>query len=71
MPPDFIYDLPPVLIFATVLATVGVAALFLHLVFMLQPMMRVAKSFTEVTPSVLAIAGTVFGLSVTFLANAV
>ncbi len=27
MPPDFVYNLPPVLIFATVLATVGAAAL--------------------------------------------
>jgi hypothetical protein len=71
MPPDFLYDLPPVLIFATVFATVGAAALALHAVFLLPFMRPVGKPFAEVTPSVLAIAGTVFGLSVTFLANAV
>ena len=71
MPPDFIYLLPPVAIFATVFATVGAVALLLHLVFLLRPVQRIGKPFSEVTPSVLAIAGTVFGLSVTFLANAV
>ena len=61
----------PPQIFVIVFAAVGLIALVLHVAFMLRPMQRFGKTFSEVAPPVLAIAGTVFGLSVTFLANSV
>lgn len=71
MPPEFIYFLPPVGIFAVVLLVVGLVAAAMHVIFFLPGLRELGRHFTLVTPAILAICGTVFGLSVTFLANSV
>ncbi|MCA3560366.1 MAG: DUF4239 domain-containing protein [Aestuariivirga sp.] len=71
MPPEFIYSLPPAGIFATVLLVAGLAAATMHTIFFLPGLRELGQHLTLVTPAILAICGTVFGLSVTFLANSV
>jgi hypothetical protein len=71
MPPEFIYLLPPVGVLATVFVTVAIIAILLHLVFFWPRLYQLNDHLAKMSPVVLAISGTVFGLSVSFLANSV
>jgi hypothetical protein len=71
MPPHFIYLLPPAGILAMVFVTVAVIALLLHLLFFWPRLGHFNDHLAKMSPVVLAISGTVFGLSVSFLANSV
>ena len=71
LPPDMVYDLPPALLFLLVLVCVGAVALLIQWVIRLAPIERAAPRVAQITPAVSTIAGALFGLSMTFLANAV
>ena len=72
MPPDFIYELPPAAMFLTVLGVTGLIALGLHLLFMLRPLAPSrATGWPILSPVVMTLCGTLFVLSVTFLANSI
>lgn len=71
LPPDLVYDLPPTLLFLLVLACVGAVALLIQTAIRLPPIARAAPRIAQITPAVSTIAGALFGLSMTFLANAV
>lgn len=71
LPPDMVYDLPPALLFLLVLACVGAVALLIQGVIRLPAIARAAPRIAQITPAVSTIAGALFGLSMTFLANAV
>mgnify|MGYP006281081903 CR=1 FL=1 len=71
MPPEFVFALPPAGVFAIVIGTVGVIALLLHGLFYLPRLGGLARDFAAVSPVIVTITGTIFGLSVTFLANMV
>jgi hypothetical protein len=71
MPPDFIYELPPVAMFLSVLGVTGLIALGLHLAFMLRSLRRLSDRLADLSPVVMTLCGTLFVLSVTFLANSI
>lgn len=71
VPPDLVYALHPVLLFLVVLAAVGAVALLIQLIVRLRPVARSTEQLAQITPAVSTIAGAIFGLSMTFLANAV
>lgn len=71
MPPEFIYALPHGGMFLAILAVVGSVALALHLLVPRWPMKSFSQRLPELSPAVLTLCGTLFGLSVTFLANSV
>jgi hypothetical protein len=71
MPPDFIYALPQGGVFLVVLAVVGTIAFTLHGLVGRWPVNIISKRLPELSPAVITLTGTLFGLSVTFLANSV
>ena len=71
MPPDFVFLLPPAGIFAIVFATVGLVALLLHLFFNLARVQKRVPPLANLSMAVVTVAGALFGLSITFLANSV
>jgi hypothetical protein len=71
MPPDFIYELPPVGIFLTVLAGTGVIAFIFSKAVSLRRLKRVNEQLSDLSPVIMTLCGTLFVLSVTFLANMV
>lgn len=71
MPPDFLYRLPHVAMFLVILATVGGVALALHLVAERWPGKEARLRLSELSPVIMTLSGTLFALSVTFLANSV
>lgn len=71
VPPDFIYTLAPPLLFVVVLATVGGVALLIQQVIRIERVAKAAPALAKMSAAVTTIAGAIFGLSMTFLANAV
>lgn len=71
MPPDIVYELPPVAMFLSILGCTGQIALGLHLLFMWRPFRRFGGKLTELSPVIMTLCGTLFVLSVTFLANSI
>lgn len=71
LPPDLVYDLSPPLLFLLVLACVGAVALLIQAVVRIPPIVRAAPQLALITPAVSTIAGAIFGLSMTFIANSV
>jgi len=71
MPPDFIYGLPHAGMFLVILAAVGGIALVLHLMVERWPLKDVRQRLSELSPVTMTLSGTLFALSVTFLANSV
>lgn len=71
VPPDFIYELSPPVLFLVVLAAVGIVALLIQWVLRIPRVARAAPELTQMTTAVSTIAGAIFGLSMTFLANSV
>lgn len=71
LPPDLVYDLSPPLLFLLVLACVGAVALLIQRVIRLPLIAKAAPQLAQVAPAVSTIAGAIFGLSMSFLANAV
>lgn len=71
LPPDLIYELPPPLLFLVVLSVVGAVALLIQQVLRIKAVARLAPRLTEMSPAVSTIAGAIFALSMTFLANSV
>lgn len=71
MPPDFIYALPHGGMFLVILAVVGSVALALHLLVARWPLKGISQRLPELSPAIITLCGTLFGLSVTFLANSV
>lgn len=71
MPPDFIFTLNTAGIFVIVLIIVGAIAAGLHALFALEALQRWSKRVSDLSPVVMTLCGTLFVLSVTFLANSV
>jgi len=71
MPPDFIFALPHGGMFLVILGTVGSIALALHVAVARWPLRQVSQRLPELSPAISTLCGTLFGLSVTFLANSV
>jgi hypothetical protein len=71
MPPDFIFALPHGGMFLVILAVVGSIALVLHVSIARWPLKGVSQRLPELSPAIITLCGTLFGLSVTFLANSV
>ncbi len=71
MPPDIVYELPPAGIFLTVLITTGLIAFILHKVLASPRLKSFNQRLTDLSPAVMTLCGTLFVLSVTFLANIV
>ena len=71
MPPDFVYDWSEAGMFLFVLAVTAAVSMIVHLVFKLPAMMRASDSIADLSPVLQALCGTLFVLSVTFLANSV
>ena len=57
--------------FLVVLGTVGAIALALHLLIGRWPLKQLTQRLPELSPVTITLSGTLFGLSVTFLANSV
>ena len=71
MPPDFIYALPHGGMFLVILAIVGGIAFALHVLVARWPLKGISQRLPELSPAIITLCGTLFGLSVTFLANSV
>jgi putative flippase GtrA len=71
LPPDLVYDLSPPLLFLLVLACVSTVALLIQWAIRIPAIARAAPQLMHVTPAVSTIAGAIFGLSMSFLANSV
>ena len=71
MPPDFVYALPPAGMFLVILLGVGLIAVAFHILLFWQPLRRMLSGVVDLSPAVMTLCGTLFGLSVTFLANSV
>ena len=71
MPPDFIYSWPASGMFLAILAGAGAIAILLHLLFLTRPLMNLSKGVSDLSPVLMTLCGTLFVLSVTFLANSV
>lgn len=71
VPPDFIYDLSPPLLFLVVLACVGAVALLIEFICVRPRVAKAAPQMAQMSTAVSTIAGAIFGLSMTFLANSV
>ncbi len=71
VPPDFIYTLPPYLIFPLVLVAVGAVAFLVQMLIHVARERRVGNDLAHITTAVVTVAGAIFGLSMTFLANTV
>jgi hypothetical protein len=71
VPPDFIYMLPPGGTFLVILAVVGAVALAVYSVFRLPRIRAAAPRLSHINTAVGSVSGAIFGLSMTFLANAV
>lgn len=71
VPPDFLYTLPAPLIFAVIVGVVGVVALLVDGFFERKAGKHAGAEFSRINTGVVSVSGAVFGLSMTFLANAV
>lgn len=71
MPPDFLFTMPLAGMFFTLLFAVGLIALALHLLFAWRPVRRASEHLADLSPVTMTLCGTLFGLSVAFLANSV
>lgn len=71
LPPDLVYDLSPPLLFLLVLACVSAVAFLIQLAIRVPAVAKAAPELEKITPAVSTIAGAIFGLSMSFLANAV
>lgn len=71
MPPDFVYDLSETAMFLLVLLVTGGVAGAVHLLFLSRPLRRISERTGDLSPAIQALCGTLFVLSVTFLANSV
>jgi hypothetical protein len=71
LPPDFLYTLPSPLIFAVILGVVASVALSVNAVFGRNAGKHAGAEFSKINTGVVSVSGAVFGLSMTFLANAV
>lgn len=71
LPPDLVYDLSPPLLFLLVLACVSAVAFLIQLAIRVPAVAQAAPELEKITPAVSTIAGAIFGLSMSFLANAV
>lgn len=71
VPPDILYSLPPAGTFLIVLAAVGAVALLIQAVFRLPRIREASAGLAKLNTAVGSVSGAVFGLSMTFLANAV
>ena len=70
-PPDFLFDWPPAGMFLFVLCVTGLIALAIHLVLCLPAVIRGLARIADMSPMLQTLCGTLFVLSVTFLANSV
>lgn len=71
LPPDLLFELEPPLIFFTVIAVVGAIAILIQQILRIRRVAKVAPQLGNMSTAVSTIAGAIFGLSMTFLANAV
>jgi hypothetical protein len=71
MPPDIVYELPPAGIFLSVLGVTGLVALVFHRILGSPRLKGFNDRLAELSPAVMTLCGTLFVLSVTFLANSV
>ena len=71
LPPDFLYALPPGGSFLLILAVVGTVALAIYSVFRLPWIRKASPRLSHINTAVGSVSGAIFGLSMTFLANAV
>ena len=71
VPPDFIYELSPPVLFLVVLAGVGAVALLIQAILHSPRVAKAAPELVLMTTAVSTIVGAIFGLSMTFLANSV
>ena len=71
LPPDLVYDLSPPLLFLLVLFCVAAVALLIQWVIRIPVVAKAAPQLALITPAVSTIAGAIFGLSMSFLANSV
>ncbi|WP_421696159.1 hypothetical protein [Aestuariivirga sp.] len=71
VPPDVLYELQPPLIFLIVLVSVGAVALVIQLLLRINRVAKAAPALGNMSTAVCTISGAIFGLSMTFLANAV
>lgn len=71
MPPDFVYELPETGMFLLILGVTGAVAGLVHAAFLLRPLGRLSERAADLSPAIQALCGTLFVLSVTFLANGV
>jgi len=71
VPPDFIYELPPTVLFLVVLACVGAVTMLIQVLAHLPRVLKAAPQMAQMSTAVSTIAGAIFGLSMTFLANTV
>ena len=69
LPPDLVYDLSPPLLFLLVLFCVAAVALLIQWVIRIPVVAKAAPQLALITPAVSTIAGAIFGLSMSFLAN--
>lgn len=71
MPLDFIFAIHPAGIFLVVIAAVSTVAVAFHMLFNIAAFHRYAERAADLSPTVMTLCGTMFFLSVTFLANSV
>ena len=71
VPPDFIYTLPPYLIFPLVLATVGAVAFLVQVLIRMPRARKASNDLSKISTAVVTVSGAIFGLSMSFLANSV
>lgn len=71
IPPDLLYELPPAAIFLVIAALVGAVALALQAALHVTRLRKSAADLSRITTAGVTVAGALFGLSMTFLANAV
>lgn len=71
MPPDIVYELPPAGIFLSVLGVTALIAFILHRALGNPRLKNFCQRLDGMSPAVMTLCGTLFVLSVTFLANIV
>ena len=70
-PPEFIYALPPGLVFIVILGAVGVVAVAIYSLLLLPSIRRASSRLIKISTAVGTVSGAIFALSMAFLANAV
>lgn len=71
MPPDIVFELPSAVIFLLVLAIAGLVAFAFHVIIGHARFKGLNERLADLSPAIMTLCGTIFFLSVTFLANSV